>query len=62
MTAAGAVLAVVSLVAWGVTLGLAAGGGRAPGWVGGLALYGLPVAFILMGAALAAAVLDRRRR
>lgn len=60
--AVGVVLAVVSLAAWGVTLGLAAQGGAAPGWVGGLALYGLPVAFILMGVALAAAVLDRRRR
>lgn len=60
--AVGVVLAVVSLAAWGLTLGLAAAGGTAPGWVGGLALYGLPVAFILMGVALAAAVVDRRRR
>ncbi|BCT75017.1 hypothetical protein SCMU_08590 [Sinomonas cyclohexanicum] len=60
--AVGVALAVVSLAAWGVTLGLAASGGRAPGWVDGLALYGLPAAFILMGVALVAAVVDRRRR
>ena len=57
----GALLAGVSLAAWALTLGLAAGGATAPAWVTALALYGLPIAFILMAAAVIAGVLERRR-
>ncbi|MDQ4490887.1 hypothetical protein RBS60_11845 [Sinomonas sp. ASV486] len=59
---AGVVIAVVSLAAWAVTLGLAAAGGTPPAWVGVVALYGLPVAFVLMGLAIVASAMDRRRR
>ncbi|GAB3269782.1 hypothetical protein GCM10027449_04200 [Sinomonas notoginsengisoli] len=62
VTAAGVILAVVSLVAWAVILGAAAAGGSEPTWVGALALYGLPAAFLLMGVAIAGAVIERRRR
>lgn len=62
MTAAGVIVAVVSLGAWAVTLGVAAARGTEPAWVGAVALYGLPVAFLLMGVAIAGAVIERRRR
>jgi hypothetical protein len=61
VTAAGVLVAVVSVAAWAVTLGVAAAGGSEPAWVGAVALYGLPVAFILMGAAIVGAVIERRR-
>nr|WP_077490854.1 hypothetical protein [Sinomonas mesophila] len=57
----GALLAGLSLAAWAATLALASGGATAPAWVTALALYGLPVAFLLMAAAIVAGVLERRR-
>ncbi|GAB4100608.1 hypothetical protein [Sinomonas halotolerans] len=60
-TVGGAALAAVSLAAWGAVLGLAAAGWTAPPWVTVLALWGLPLAFVLMAAAIAAAVFERRR-
>ena len=60
-TVGGALLAALSLAAWAATLAIAAGGATAPSWVTALALYGLPVAFLLMAAALIAGVLERRR-
>lgn len=60
-TVGGAFLAAVSLAAWTATLALAAGGATPPSWVTALALYGLPVAFLLMAAAIVAGVLERRR-
>ncbi|GAB2741338.1 hypothetical protein [Sinomonas soli] len=62
VTAAGVIVAVVSVAAWAVTLSVAAASGSEPAWVGAVALYGLPVAFILMGAAIVGAVIERRRR
>lgn len=62
VTAAGVIVAVVSVAAWAVTLGTAAAGTSEPAWVGAVALYGLPIAFILMGAAIVGAVIERRRR
>ena len=60
-TAGGALLAAASLAAWAAILALAAGAAAAPSWVTALALYGLPVAFLLMAAAIVAGVLERRR-
>lgn len=62
LTVVGGVLAVVSLGAWAATLGLAASGSAAPTWVASVALYGLPVAFLIMAAAVVWTVLERKRR
>jgi cation transporter-like permease len=62
LTVIGAVVAVVSLGAWAVTLGLAAAGATAPTWITAVALYGLPIAFLIMAAAVAWAFVERRRR
>ncbi|APX01346.1 MULTISPECIES: hypothetical protein [unclassified Arthrobacter] len=61
LTAAAAVLAVLSLAAVGVVMALAAAGQAAPQWVTSTALYGLPAAFLLMLVLVADGVAARRR-
>ena len=56
-----AALAVLSLVAVGAVMALAFNHVVAPVWLTSVALYGLPVAFLLMLALVVDAVLARRR-
>jgi hypothetical protein len=56
-----AVIAVFSLAAVGAVMAVAFGGGTAPVWVTTLALYGLPLAFLLMIAMVIDGVAARRR-
>lgn len=56
-----AVIAVFSLTAVGAVMAVAFGGGAAPVWVTTLALYGLPLAFLLMIALVIEGVAARRR-
>ncbi|MDQ4045812.1 MAG: hypothetical protein M3127_00380 [Actinomycetota bacterium] len=58
---ASAVLAVLSLAAVGTVMALAFGGQAAPPWITSAALYGLPLAFILMFVLLIDGVAARRR-
>lgn len=57
-----AVVAVLSLVAVAAVMAIAFGGGAAPVWVTSAALYGLPLAFILMIVLLLDEVMRRRRQ
>jgi hypothetical protein len=52
---------VLSLVAVGVVMALAFNQVAAPAWITSLALYGLPVAFMLMLALVVEAAAARRR-
>jgi len=61
LTAAAAVLAVLSLAAVGTVIALAAAGQAAPQWVTSTALYGLPAAFLLMLVLVVDGVAARRR-
>ena len=54
-------LAVLSLVAVGAVMALAFNNVVAPAWITSTALYGLPVAFLLMLALVVDAVAARRR-
>ncbi|SFU13152.1 hypothetical protein [Arthrobacter sp. ov118] len=56
-----AAIAVLSLVAVGTVMAMAFNQVVAPGWVTSTALYGLPVAFLLMLALVLDAVVARRR-
>jgi hypothetical protein len=56
-----AVVAVLSLVAVGAVMALAFAGTAAPVWVTSVALYGLPVAFLLMLVLVLDSVAGRRR-
>ncbi|MDT0170594.1 hypothetical protein [Pseudarthrobacter sp. BRE9] len=56
-----AVIAVLSLVAVGTVMALAFANSVAPAWVTYAALYGLPVAFILMLLLILDGVAARRR-
>jgi predicted permease len=58
---AAAVVAALSLVAVGAVMALAFNNTVAPPWVTSTALYGLPVAFLLMAALVGDAVAARRR-
>ncbi|MCA4133823.1 hypothetical protein [Arthrobacter sp. M4] len=62
LTVVAAVLAVLSLAAVGVVMAIAAGGGIAPAWVTATALYGLPIAFILLVYLVVDSVLRRRQQ
>lgn len=57
-----AVVAVLSLAAVAAVMAIAFGGGAAPAWVTSTALYGLPLAFILMIVLLLDDVRRRRRQ
>lgn len=57
-----AVVAVLSLAAVGTVMAVAFAQGVAPVWVTSMALYGLPLAFILMAALVVDAVWARRRQ
>jgi hypothetical protein len=56
-----AVVAMLSLVAVGAVMALAFTGSTAPTWVTSAALYGLPVAFLLMLFLVLDSVAGRRR-
>lgn len=56
-----AVIAVLSLAAVGTVMALAFAGSVAPAWVTYTALYGLPVAFLLMLFLVLDSVAGRRR-
>ena len=56
-----ATLAVLSLVAVGAVMAMAFNNVVAPAWITSTALYGLPVAFLLMLALVVDAVAARRR-
>ncbi|WP_230117926.1 hypothetical protein [Arthrobacter sp. Bi83] len=58
---AAAVLAVLSVAAVGMVMALAFGGQPAPPWITSAALYGLPVAFVLMFVLVIDGVTARRR-
>ena len=58
---AAAILAVFSLVAVGTVMAMAFGGQAAPPWITSTALYGLPLAFILMFVLVIDGVAARRR-
>lgn len=58
---AAAVIAVLSLAAVGAVMALAFSGSVAPSWVTYAALYGLPVAFLLMLFLVLDSVAGRRR-
>jgi cation transporter-like permease len=58
---AAAVIAVLSLAAVGAVMALAFAGSVAPSWVTYAALYGLPVAFLLMLFLVLDSVAGRRR-
>ncbi|MFH5880115.1 hypothetical protein [Arthrobacter sp. NA-172] len=57
-----AVVAVLSLAAVAAVMAIALGNNVAPVWVTSTALYGLPVAFILMAALVLDSVWARRRQ
>ncbi|WAH99009.1 hypothetical protein [Arthrobacter sp. MMS18-M83] len=57
-----AVVAVLSLAAVGAVMATAFARGVAPIWVTSTALYGLPLAFILMAALVVDSVWARRRQ
>jgi hypothetical protein len=57
---AAAAMAVLSLVAVGVVMTMAFSGLTAPVWVTSAALYGLPVAFLMMLAVVADGIARRR--
>ena len=57
---AAAAIAVLSLVAVGVVMALAFAGVTAPVWVTSTALYGLPLAFLMMLAIVADGIARRR--
>jgi hypothetical protein len=59
---AAAVVAVLSLAAVGAVMAIAFANGVAPVWVTSTALYGLPLAFILMAGLVVDAVWARRRQ
>jgi hypothetical protein len=56
-----ATVAVLSLVSVGVVMAMAFNNAVAPAWVTSTALYGLPVAFLLMLLLVVDGVADRRR-
>ena len=56
-----ATLAVLSFVAVGAVMAMAFNNAVAPAWITSTALYGLPVAFLLMLALVVDAVAARRR-
>jgi hypothetical protein len=56
-----ATVAVLSLVSVGVVMAMAFNNAVAPVWVTSTALYGLPVAFLLMLLLVVDGVADRRR-
>jgi hypothetical protein len=58
---AAAILAVLSLAAVGTVMAMAFGGQAAPPWITSTALYGLPLAFILMFVLVIDAIAARRR-
>ncbi|MEY9775349.1 MULTISPECIES: hypothetical protein [unclassified Arthrobacter] len=58
---AAATLAVLSLVAVAAVMAMAFNNAVAPAWITSTALYGLPVAFLLMLALVVDAVAARRR-
>ncbi|MGO4249398.1 hypothetical protein AB4Y87_19465 [Paenarthrobacter sp. RAF54_2] len=57
-----AVIAVLSLAAVGAVMAIAFNGGVAPVWITSIALYGLPVAFMLAVVLVLDAVRQRRRQ
>lgn len=54
-------IALLSLLAVGAVMALAAGQAVAPAWITSTALYGLPVAFLLLMVLVADGVAARRR-
>lgn len=58
----GAAVAIFSIAMVALALALAAEGQTPPGWMAAVVLYGLPLAFACMGAALVAAFVERRKR
>lgn len=58
---AAAILAVLSLAAVGMVMAMAFGGQAAPPWITSTALYGLPLAFILMFVLVIDGIAARRR-
>jgi hypothetical protein len=62
LTIVAAVVAVLSLASVAAVMGIAFANGVAPVWVTSTALYGLPLAFILMAALVVDAVWARRRQ
>ncbi|MEV8149637.1 hypothetical protein AB0O52_16040 [Arthrobacter sp. NPDC080073] len=62
LTIAAAVVAVLSLAAVAAVMAVAFANGVAPVWVTSAALYGLPLAFILMATLVVDSVRARRRQ
>lgn len=58
----GAAVAVFSFAIVALAFAIAASGKTPPGWMAAVVLYGLPLAFACMGAALLAAFIERRNR
>lgn len=61
LTVAAAAIALLSLAAVAAVMAIAYGGGIAPVWITSTALYGLPIAFLLL-AYLVVDGIQRRRR
>jgi hypothetical protein len=61
LTVAAAVLAVLSLASVGTVMAMAYGGQAAPGAITSAALYGLPLAFILVFVLVIDSIAARRR-
>ena len=62
LTLVAAVVAILSLAAVAAVIAVASTNGVAPVWVTSTALYGLPLAFVLMAALVVDAVWVRRRQ
>lgn len=62
LTVIAATLAVLSLAAVGAVMAAASGGAVAPVWLTATALYGLPIAFILLVCLVIDSVYRRRRQ
>ncbi|HKU30269.1 hypothetical protein [Arthrobacter sp. NyZ413] len=62
LTIVAGVVAVLSLAAVGVVMAVAFANGVPPAWVTSTALYGLPLAFILMAALIVDSMWTRRRQ
>jgi hypothetical protein len=56
-----AVIALFSLAAVGAVMAMAYAGGAAPAWITSFALYGLPLAFLMMIVLVIDGVAARRR-
>ncbi|WP_405474769.1 hypothetical protein [Paenarthrobacter ilicis] len=61
-TVAAAVIAVLSLAAVGVVIAISSSGATPPTWVTSVALYGLPLAFVLAAVPVLDAIRQRRKQ